>query len=158
MIIIFGTLVWNDDIARHSFHFTKILIFRVVSGLKGQKMAQNDKNSVCLAPYLRNHTWYGHHVYFSRCVFHLFKVLIFWVVRGVYRQKMALNDKNVCPSHSMSWELYLIWQFFYSCKMMISPAIFFVFSKVWFFGFLGGKRAKMTHNYQFQSVTLYQEM
>ena len=43
------------------------------------------------------------------------------------------------------------------CKIMISPAIFFIFSKFWFFWFLDGegKGQKMTHNCQFQSVTLY---
>ena len=42
------------------------------------------------------------------------------------------------------------------CKMMISPVTFFLFSKFWFFVFLGGegKGQKVTHNYQFQSVTL----
>ena len=33
----------NDDITRRLFHFFKILIFWVVSGVKGQKMAQNDQ-------------------------------------------------------------------------------------------------------------------
>ena len=39
-------------------------------------------------------------------------------------------------SHSVSQELYLIWLCFvvhvHTCKMMISPAIIFLFSKVWF--------------------------
>ena len=54
-------------------------------------------------------------------------------------------------SYSESQELYLM------CKMMISPAIFFTSSKFFFFlGFTGGvKEKKMTHTYQFQSVTLY---
>ena len=43
MIIIFGTLVQNDDISRRVFHFFKISIFWVVSGVKGQKVVQNDK-------------------------------------------------------------------------------------------------------------------
>ena len=73
--------------------------------------------------------------------------------------KMAQNGKKFCLSHSVSQELYLIWLWFllHFCKIMISPAIFFMFSKFWFFRFLGGrvKGQKMTHNYQFQSVTLY---
>ena len=50
MIMIFGALVENDDISmRFFFNFFKILIFWVVSGVKGQKIVQNDKkNSVSL--------------------------------------------------------------------------------------------------------------
>ena len=44
MIMIFGALVENDDISmRFFFNFFKILIFWVVSGVKGQKIVQNDK-------------------------------------------------------------------------------------------------------------------
>ena len=53
MIMIFDAL---GDISRHFFHFFKFLIFWVVSEVKGQKMAQNDKKSVCHALYLRSHT------------------------------------------------------------------------------------------------------
>ena len=39
----------------------------------------------------------------------------------------------------------------------ISSNFFFIFSKFWFFGFLGGRvnGQKMTHNYQFQSDAIY---
>ena len=44
MIMIFGALVENDDISMRFFlNFFKILIFWVVSGVKGQKIVQNDK-------------------------------------------------------------------------------------------------------------------
>ena len=58
LIIIYGTLMLNDDISRHFFHFFKILIFWAVRGVKGQKTAQNDKK-FCLShfisqePYIR---------------------------------------------------------------------------------------------------------
>ena len=48
------------------------------------------KNSVCRAPYLRNHTSYDFYLWYS-CVkmiispgvfFIFFKILIFWAVRG----------------------------------------------------------------------------
>ena len=42
MIMIFGTLVLIDDISR-CFHFIEILIFWAVRGVKGQKIAQNEK-------------------------------------------------------------------------------------------------------------------
>ena len=96
----------------------------------------------------------------SRCFVYFFKILIFLVGRGVKLQEMAQNDKKFCLSHSVSQELYLIWLWFlvHLCKMMIFPAIFFIFLKFWFLGFLGVRRIKgqkMTHSYQFQSVTLY---
>ena len=48
------------------FHFLKILIFNIVIGGKQQKVVQNDKNgpnSICRAPYLKNHKLYGHHLW-----------------------------------------------------------------------------------------------
>ena len=45
----------HDDIYRRFFHFLKILIFRIASGVKGQK---NACLSACYAPYLRNYTSY----------------------------------------------------------------------------------------------------
>ena len=53
------------------FHFFKISIFRVVSGVKGQKVVQNDKK-FCLPhiPYLRNNTsWFSFMV-------HMWKVIV----------------------------------------------------------------------------------
>ena len=49
MIVFFVAQVWNDDICRFFFHFFNILIFWVVRGwgMKGQKMAQNDKKILC---------------------------------------------------------------------------------------------------------------
>ena len=51
----------------HCFRFFKILIFQIGSGVKGQKMAQNDKKLyVCQAQYFRKHNHmiliYGTHV------------------------------------------------------------------------------------------------
>ena len=47
-------------------YFFKILIFLVVRGVKGQKIVQNDKNSVSHASYLRNHK-YAHHFVVWKC-------------------------------------------------------------------------------------------
>ena len=44
MIMIFGTLVLNDDISRQYIHFFESFIFGAVRVIKGQKIAQNDKN------------------------------------------------------------------------------------------------------------------
>ena len=43
MIMIFGTLVQNDDSCRCFFYFIEMFIFPAVKGLKGQKIAQNEK-------------------------------------------------------------------------------------------------------------------
>ena len=51
MIMIFGTLVQNDHISRGFFHFLKILIFRVLRGVKGQETVQNDKK-FCLSCFI----------------------------------------------------------------------------------------------------------
>ena len=57
MIVIYGTLVKNDDISRIFFSFFKIFIFQVVRRVKGQKIVQNDKkfclsNSISQEPYI----------------------------------------------------------------------------------------------------------
>ena len=84
------------------FHFLKILIFLVVSGVKGQKMALNDKNvcpshSISHEPYL---IWLWFLVHICKIIvssnfFHFFKILIFVFFRGrgrgVKGQKMTQN-------------------------------------------------------------------
>ena len=60
--------------------------------------------------------------------------------------KMVKNDKKVCPLDSISQEPYITWVSFmvHMCKMVISPGVFLLFSKLWFFGLLGGKKSKKT--------------
>ena len=88
-------------------------------------------------PYLRKCIAYDHEFWYT-CVkwwyffslngvfFQFFKILSFWFFRGVKGQKMVQNDKK-------SVQL---------CEMIISPGVFFIFSKFWFFRLLVGKRAK----------------
>ena len=52
-IMIFGILVQNDLSG----------IYQIVSGVKGQKMAQNDKKFLCCIPYLKNHISYDCHLW-----------------------------------------------------------------------------------------------
>ena len=42
------------------FHFSQVLIFWVISRVKKQKMAQNDKKVVCHILYLMKHKLYDH--------------------------------------------------------------------------------------------------
>ena len=43
MIVIFGTFALNDDISGRFLNFFEILVFWAVSGVEGQKIAQNEK-------------------------------------------------------------------------------------------------------------------
>ena len=97
MIFIYGTHVKKDNISRFFLHYFKILIFWVVSGVKGQKVPQNDKNFCHLMQYLRIHTlndcdfWYtGVKWWYLQQFFSFFKTLIF-LVRGIKGQKMTQN-------------------------------------------------------------------
>ena len=69
VIIIFGTLVKNDDVSRCFFHFCQISIFQAVRGVKGKKIAQNEKKKNYMS-----HTIYQKHysilflVHFSRVI------------------------------------------------------------------------------------------
>ena len=124
----------------HSF---KILFFRIVSAVKGQKITQNDKKlclskSISQEPYII-WLWFLVHIWkndgISRSAFCIFKILILRFVRMVKGQKMAQIDKKFCHSRFVSQEPYIIWLRFlvHMCKMMISPPIFFFF--FFFFNF-----------------------
>ena len=65
-------------------------------------------------------------------------------VGGVKGPKMVQNKKKFCLWHSISQESYIIWFLFMvlMCKMIIFSGFFFIFSKVWFSGLLGGQRVK----------------
>ena len=131
------------------------MIFRAVSGEKGQKWPKMKSNYICHAPYLRNSIACDHDFwctivkwwYIPGAFFHFFKILIFWVVGGTNVQKIVQNDKTFCPSCCISQEPYIIWLPFmvHMCKM-ISPGVFSFFQN---FDFLGCKRAKNDLNYQF---------
>ena len=60
---------------------------------------------------------------------------------------MVQNDKKFCPSHSISQEPYIIWSPFvvHNCKI-ISPGLFFIFPKFWFFKLLGGREVNRAKN------------
>ena len=80
----------------------------------------------------------------SRWFFHFCEFFIFRAVRGLKEQKMAQDDKKFSLLHFISQEPYIIWLSFivHLCKMMISTSFFFIFSKFWFSGLLGGGGVK----------------
>ena len=127
------------------FQFFKILIFQVVKRLKEQKMPQNAEN-FCLShlifqgPYIIWSSFIIHIMYkriISPAIFFQFFQNLKFRIKG---QKMAQNDKNFL---SVSQELYIIWLRYlvHMCKMMISPANFFIF-KILIFGIFRGQQAK----------------
>ena len=80
-------------------------------------------------------------------VFYFFKIVIFWVVRGIKGQKTIQNKKKIL------WVLLHISGIIHCmiviygthiCKMIISPCLFLIFSKFWFFGLLGGIKGQKT--------------
>ena len=119
-----------------------------------------NNNYICYVPFVRNSIAYDHDFWYTLMIspdvmFSFSKFwLIFWVVRGVEGQKMVQNDKKFCLLHSISHEPYIIWLSFMlnMWKMIISLCLFFYFSKFWFFGLLGGKRAKSSQKLQKNSV------
>ena len=155
MIVICGTQVYNDDIFRCFFHFSKFcFFFQIIGGVKGHKRAQNDK-SFRRAPYFRNHTSYDCHLWdICKMISPLRSFFQKFWFSGllVKEQKTVQNDENFFLSYSISQEPYIIWLSFmvHICKMIISPSVAFIFSKFWFLGSSGGwkgkKQSKMTNN------------
>ena len=84
------------------FHFSKILIFWAVRRVKGQKVAQNEKQQLHLSRAISQEkcsiwSWFLVHLcrmiissgvfYFFVFFFHFLKILSFWVASGVKGQK-----------------------------------------------------------------------
>ena len=112
------------------FQYFKILIFQVVSGVKEQKMVQNNKK-FCLLHFISQELyiiWLSLNDNIFRCVVHFSKILIFWVHRGVKRQKKKKNqnDKKFCLLCLMFQEPYIIWLSFMvqMCKIIIFQGVF----------------------------------
>ena len=92
--------------------------------------------------------------------FIVLKFWFFWLLReykGKKWPKMTKNSVSLTPylRNCTSYDC----GFWYTCvkSWYLLQFFFFIFSKFWFFWFLGGegKGQKITHNYQFQSVTFY---
>ena len=99
------------------FHFFKMLIFWVVSGVKEQKMTENDKKYLSVALHVSGTIDHMIAIFVDLCkmtispgVFfnYFFKILIVWVTRRVKGQNIFQNEKSVCLSYSISQEPYII--------------------------------------------------
>ena len=110
----------NMIISLGFFSYLKILDFRGCQGVKGQKIAQNEKKK----SYIRHAPYQEQYSIWSWVLLH---ILIFLVVNEVKGPKMVQNDKRLCTSSSFSQEPYIIWLSFmvHICKTIISPIVFF---------------------------------
>ena len=145
----------NDDISKCFFQFFKILIFRVVIRVKGQKNSPKCQKmlsvSISQEPYI---IWLSFMVHMCKMIispefFFFFSKFWFLGYRGVKGQKTVQNVKKFCLLHSISQEPYVIWLSYmvHICKMIISSGVFIVFSKFWFSGSIRGiKGQKMVQN------------
>ena len=82
--------------------------------------------------------------------FHFFKILILQTVSRVKGHKMTQNDKKNCLLCPLSWEPSIIWLSFivHMFKVIISPGVFFIFSKVWWSVISGVKGQIAIQNYK----------
>ena len=114
--------------------------FSGLSGLKGQKIAQNDKFlsiSPCISGTIYHMIFlYGTHVCMKELYLQAF--FFFWKFwfsgssgGGVKWQKMARNDKKFCLTPYLR---KCIWVLVHMCKMMTSPANIFIFQNFDFEG------------------------
>ena len=118
------------------FQFFKILTFWVVSGVKGQKMAQIEKNiylscSISQIPYIIRFSFMVHmyKMIISLGSFFIFsKFWFFGLSGGKKGQKIVQNYQKFCLSCSISQNSYIIWSSFVvcKCKMIISSSLFFL--------------------------------
>ena len=122
------------------------------------------KKYVRHTPYIRKHTSYDRDFWYTyvkwwhlQMLFSFFQNFEFPGFQGVKGQKMAPKWQKILSVSLQIPGNVPHCGFWCKCiKWMISPATFFIFSKFWFLGVLGGiKGQKMTQNYQFQSVTLF---
>ena len=133
LIIVFET----HDISRHFFDFFKILIFQVVREVKGQKMVQNDKKFCPLYFISQEHTLYDCHLWCT-CVNDNISIL---GKNGPKWQKILSVSLYLTNPTSYYW---VLWFLIHMCKMMISPAVFFIIKNFDFWSFRGVKGQKMT--------------
>ena len=79
----------------------------------------------------------------SSVFFHFFKILIFWVHSPLKGQKWSIMTKDsVCRTPYLRNHTSYDCDFWYACVKWWYLQQIFSFLKSWFWGFLGGKRAK----------------
>ena len=129
------------------FNFYKFWFFRSLKGqkraqgggVKGKKMFWNDKKSVLLhfislELYI---IWWSFMAHMCKMLispgvffFHIFKILIFQVIKGAKGQKRSEMTKKLCPSRSISQEVYAsydhdCWYTYVKWWHLQEPSLFF---------------------------------
>ena len=149
-------------ISRHLFLF---LIFRVVRGVKVQKMSQNYKKSVCRALFQKPYIiWSSFTVHIcimiiSPGIFPFFNNLdffwLFMVVKGK-KKRSKMTKPSLCLTVYHRNRTSHDWDFWYPFVKWWCLQEFFVFSKCWLFWlFMVVKGQKKTQKDQWRSATLY---
>ena len=107
-------------------------------------MTKNDKN-FCLLNVISQESLFVVHMQKRKYLLIFFQFLIF----GANSNKMTQMTKwpkmtEYCVVAPISQEAYTIWLWFlvHIYQLMTSSYAFYIFSKFWFSGLLGGKRAK----------------
>ena len=111
------------------FIFSKCWFFWVVSGVKGQKMAQNGKK-VCHASYLRKHISYDFQLWYNNIPSFFFPFYQNCDFSGCYGNKRAKNGLKWEKIHSVTLHIsatihHVIFIYAFMVQMIISPGIFF---------------------------------
>ena len=128
------------------FFIFDIFIFQAVKGVKGQKIAQDDKK-LCLLHFMSQEPY----ILWSWFMVHMHKMMIypgffyifskFWFLRSILGQNSKKWPEMTIMSVTFHiWEsIHRIIVFFllHKFKMMTSPDVCFIFSKFWFPGLLG---------------------
>ena len=110
IIVICGTHLQNDNISRCFLHFFKNVILVIVSGVKEQKMTQNEKKfcpsrSIFQVPYT---IWLSFIVHMCK-ISSIFQNFGFPGRQGAVKgQKMGQNDKKFCLSCLIFQESYIM--------------------------------------------------
>ena len=143
MIFICGAQVWNDNISRRFFHFFKVLIFWVVTGVKGQKIVKMTKKCLSCSISQELYIWLSFMVHKCKMIislgmfFHFLKILIFGLLGGSKGKKWPKITKNyICRTP------YLMKHTSYDCDLWYRSAkwwhlqMLFSFSQIFCFTWL----------------------
>ena len=115
-----------------------------------------NKNYIHHVQYLRNSIAYDHDFWYTwvklwylQLLFSFFDIFILWAVRrggggGKTAKKWPRMNKKLCLLHFIPQEPYIIWFWFmvHMSKRIISPTVFYIFSKFWFLVSIVGKKSK----------------
>ena len=108
------------------------------------------KDSICRAPYLRNHVSHDHHVWYATVkwlylqeFFHFFKNFDYSGCSEGQRGKKWPKMTKKTLLCLISQEPYIIWSSFmvHMCNRIISPRVFYIYSK-FLFGVNNGVKGK----------------